>query len=283
MHSCPEGHQSVAEDYCDECGRAIVPGYGEAAFPPGPVSVPDGRPQSPGPVGALAERCPICATAYAPADEFCEACGHWRHDVRIVIDDGTETPDPEPEREEREREERERKERERKEREEREERAERERREREEHERRERDERDASTGSTGQSTAVWTVRVIADHDYFMRVLDWDGPDAHSMRFPHEEGSWSIELSGESMRIGRRNAGVSSGPVEISLADPGVSRRHATLLRCADGSWEVVDLDSANGTTMNAGYDRVRRDPVHLKDGDRVHVGAWTTLEFRRLR
>ncbi|OPC80568.1 hypothetical protein B4N89_06010 [Embleya scabrispora] len=129
---------------------------------------------------------------------------------------------------------------------------------------------------------LWTVRVMPDHDYFLRVLEWDGPDAHNMHFPHEQEPWTQELTGESMRIGRRNAGTSSAPPEIPITDPGVSRRHAMLLRCGDGTWEVMDLGSANGTTINSGYDRVRRDPVHLKDGDRVHVGAWTTLEIRRV-
>ncbi|MET7299480.1 FHA domain-containing protein [Embleya sp. NPDC005575] len=135
------------------------------------------------------------------------------------------------------------------------------------------------TSSVG---TVWTARVVSDHDYFLRVLEWDGPDAHSMRFPHEQEPWTLQLTGESMRIGRRNPSPSSAPPEIPLDDPGVSRRHAMLLRCGDGTWEVMDLGSANGTTINAGYDRVRRDPVHLKDGDRVHVGAWTTLEIRRV-
>ncbi|MFI6583764.1 FHA domain-containing protein [Embleya sp. NPDC050493] len=129
---------------------------------------------------------------------------------------------------------------------------------------------------------VWSARVVPDHDYFLRVLQWDGPDAHSMRFPHEQEPRTLRLTGESMRIGRGNSGASSAPPEIPLDDPGVSRRHAMLLRCGDGTWEVMDLGSANGTTINAGYEQVRRDPVHLKDGDRVHVGAWTTLEIRRV-
>ncbi|MGC0422816.1 FHA domain-containing protein [Embleya sp. AB8] len=128
----------------------------------------------------------------------------------------------------------------------------------------------------------WTARVIPDHDYFLRVLEWDGPDAQNMRFPHEQEPWTLELTGESMRVGRRNSSTTSAPPEIPIGDPGVSRRHAMLLRCGDGTWEVMDLGSANGTTINSGYDRVGRDPVHLKDGDRVHVGAWTTLEIRRV-
>jgi len=139
-------------------------------------------------------------------------------------------------------------------------------------------------GSSGSSSRppVWTVRVLPDHDYFLRVLEWDGPDARHMQFPHEEEVLTLTLTGDSMRIGRRNSSVTSAPPEIALGDPGVSRRHAMLLRCGDGTWEVMDLGSANGTTINGGYDRVRRDPVRLDDGDRVHVGAWTTLEIRRV-
>ncbi|MGW9205508.1 FHA domain-containing protein [Embleya sp. NPDC055664] len=136
--------------------------------------------------------------------------------------------------------------------------------------------------SSPPTRTLWTVRVVPDHDYFLRVLEWDGPDAHNMHFPHEQEPWTLELTGESMRIGRRVAGTTSAPPEIAINDPGVSRRHAMFLRCGDGTWEVMDLGAANGTTINSGYDRVRRDPVHLKDGDRVHVGAWTTLEIRRV-
>jgi len=47
---------------------------------------------------------------------------------------------------------------------------------------------------------------------------------------------------------------------------------------ADGGWSVVDLDSANGTYLNGGTDPIAPNtPVPLHDGDRIHLGAWTTL------
>ncbi|WP_406298974.1 FHA domain-containing protein [Embleya sp. NBC_00888] len=250
MHICPVGHESTAADYCDECGRTM-PTAGD------PSDGPTGSgPGGPGPGGDVLT-CRFCATEYTPDDQFCEGCGH-------ELTHGSSGPGG--------------------------------------------GEDDGNKGGGGQGgngtkgdeggngtkggpgptedppppRTVWTARVVPDHDYFLRVLEWDGPDAHSMRFPHEQEPWTLELTGESMRIGRRNSSTSSAPPEIPIGDPGVSRRHAMLLRCGDGTWEVMDLGSANGTTINAGFDRVRRDPVHLKDGDRVHVGAWTTLEIRRV-
>ena len=60
------------------------------------------------------------------------------------------------------------------------------------------------------------------------------------------------------------------------ADPGVSRLHAVLLRSRDGSWSVVDPGSANGTEVN-GSEIPQGQPVPLRDGDRIHLGAWTEL------
>ncbi|WP_433782210.1 FHA domain-containing protein [Actinomycetospora sp. CA-101289] len=64
------------------------------------------------------------------------------------------------------------------------------------------------------------------------------------------------------------------------ADPGVSRLHAVLLRDAPG-WSVLDPGSTNGTAVNYAPEPIPTDtPVRLADGDRVHVGAWTTLHLR---
>jgi hypothetical protein len=41
---------------------------------------------------------------------------------------------------------------------------------------------------------------------------------------------------------------------------------------------VVDQDSTNGTTINGADEPIQPFvPVPLKSGDRVHVGAWTTI------
>ncbi len=59
-----------------------------------------------------------------------------------------------------------------------------------------------------------------------------------------------------------------------LADPGVSRHHARLVRSGDG-WAIEDLGSSNGTRVNGR--RVSR--ARLKDGDRVRL-CGVELEFR---
>ncbi|MGH3899312.1 MAG: FHA domain-containing protein [Pseudonocardiaceae bacterium] len=88
-----------------------------------------------------------------------------------------------------------------------------------------------------------------------------------------------------MRIGRRSISRGIAP-EIDLAfppvDPGVSREHARLLAQPDGSWVLVDDGSTNGTYLNGDTKRLpAKAPVPLADGDRVHLGVWTTITLHR--
>ncbi len=77
------------------------------------------------------------------------------------------------------------------------------------------------------------------------------------------------LAKDVLGIGRQDTS------DVSLSDPGVSRRHAEIRREGD-EWVVVDLGSTNGTLVNG--KRVKRH--RLVPGDRVVVGD-THLEFRR--
>jgi pSer/pThr/pTyr-binding forkhead associated (FHA) protein len=54
-----------------------------------------------------------------------------------------------------------------------------------------------------------------------------------------------------------------------------------LLSQPDGGWAVVDPGSTNGTTVNDDPEPVKTDvPIPIRDGDRIHVGAWTTITVR---
>lgn len=134
-----------------------------------------------------------------------------------------------------------------------------------------------------QPQYVWTLRVTADRDYFDRVVAQGGPDAHAMRFPDYHAPWEVVLHGDTVRVGRRGSGGGGADIEIDLSgppsDPGISHHHVSLNRDPDGTWSVTDEKSTNGTTINGGLEAIDiRVPVRLNDGDRVHVGAWTTLE-----
>src|SRR5262249_29245552 len=122
--------------------------------------------------------------------------------------------------------------------------------------------------------AVWVAVVRADRELFGRG-DWPGVD-----FPEQTTPQQITLSGQELRIGR--GGLPAGDLEIELDDPAVSRLHGLLVRQADGSYSVVDRGSTNGTTLND--DDTPLTPnvaVSLGDGDRIHVGAWTTISLVR--
>ncbi len=80
---------------------------------------------------------------------------------------------------------------------------------------------------------------------------------------------ALRLDREEMTIGR------SGEASFSIEDPNISRLHARVARTPSGSWVVSDLGSMNGTFLNG---RLIAS-AELKPGDRLQLGAQTTLRF----
>ncbi len=76
-------------------------------------------------------------------------------------------------------------------------------------------------------------------------------------------------------IGRRSDSEDIHP-EITITDPGISRRHARILRAADGALSLLDLGSMNGTRLN-GTALEPNLATALADGDQVTLGCWTRL------
>ncbi|OEV02924.1 hypothetical protein AN216_15115 [Streptomyces oceani] len=130
----------------------------------------------------------------------------------------------------------------------------------------------------------WTASIAPDREYFMAMMGRSGPEAASLNLPAYSEPQQLPLSGHQITIGRRRQSTGEAP-DVDLGrppeDPGVSHQHAVLIQQPDGSWAVVDQDSTNGTTVNGGEDPIQPFvPVPLQDGDRVHVGAWTTITLR---
>jgi hypothetical protein len=82
-----------------------------------------------------------------------------------------------------------------------------------------------------------------------------------------------------MLVGRRDDRRDIRP-EISLGDPGTSRRHAKFVKNGDGSISLQDLASLNGTRLNA-TDVVPGSRRALEEGDAVTLGRWTRIRLRR--
>ncbi|MFF2571772.1 FHA domain-containing protein [Streptomyces sp. NPDC058084] len=131
----------------------------------------------------------------------------------------------------------------------------------------------------------WTALVGPDREYFMAMMQRSGPEASGLNLPAYSPEQHIQLQGNQISIGRRRHSTGESPdIDLSVPpeDPGVSHQHAVLVQQPDGSWAVVDQNSTNGTTINGSADPIQPYvPVQLQDGDRVHVGAWTTITVRR--
>jgi pSer/pThr/pTyr-binding forkhead associated (FHA) protein len=121
--------------------------------------------------------------------------------------------------------------------------------------------------------------VGADRAYYEQVQAVTGPEGAAVAFPSYCAERRFQLVGNQMRIGRRSVSRGLSP-EIDLtgppADPGISRLHAVLVATPDGGWAVLDPGSANGTLVNGSEIGVG-DQVALHDGDRINLGAWTSI------
>ncbi len=128
---------------------------------------------------------------------------------------------------------------------------------------------------------TWCAVITPDRDYFETA----GEAAQGFTFPASSPPRRVTLTGPSVHIGRHSRSRAITPeIDLSVppADPCVSREHARLLTQPDGSWAVVDDGSENGTYLNGGVTPIPiNQPIPLADGDRVHLGVWTTITLCR--
>jgi hypothetical protein len=238
MATCPSGHESASDDYCDVCGALI----GTAVlthFDQAPASVPA---QASAGVSQAEGACPRCGVPQV--GQFCESCGFDFNTARpaappapaslLTAPPPQAAPPP-------------------------------------------------LVPSAPANAAAWTVVVTADRAYYDSVLGAGGPDAAAIGFPGYCPERLFRLTGTEVRVGRRSESRGIHP-EIDLtgppADPGVSRLHVVLVAAPDGTWSVVDPGSANGTLVN-GDEIPAGETVPLREGDVIHLGAWTALTLTR--
>ena len=121
----------------------------------------------------------------------------------------------------------------------------------------------------------WQLEVTLDRERFERV----GTDG--LHWPADRAPLVVALADDEVRVGRDRSGRLDLNLDGPLLDPGVSRHHCTFERQEDGAYGLRDAGSTNGTTINEDPSPITPFTlVHLLDGDRVHVGAWTTLRYR---
>lgn len=268
--TCPDGHPSASEDYCDVCGIAMTSGAGGGGSDPaddGDATAPDLAP-----VRGTTQECPNCSAAN-PADAlFCEACGYdyttgtmprpLEPLLSLPTPAGSSPPVPEsspPERLS--------------------------------------DAVAASPSAPSTPVAPAPSAPSASPPSSAPALDepwvaevWIDPDWY-----HDQGSADampspgmptvVVLRHASSLLGRSSRSRGIAPeVDIS-GDPGVSRRHAQLT--TDGTrWFVEDLGSANGTYVGAAAAGLPSSPIatgqkrEIASGEQIYLGAWTRIVIR---
>ena len=133
-----------------------------------------------------------------------------------------------------------------------------------------------------QAPVTWTAVVRAYREFYDRVVARGGPD--SVDFPQFFPERRITLQRDAALIGRHNRDQGVTPeIDLGLqpADRGVSTQHA-VLRIRDSGPTITDLGSTNGTSLNDSEALLKNGAeTPLADGDRIHVGAWTTITVLR--
>ncbi|MGP4026191.1 FHA domain-containing protein [Actinomadura sp. 3N407] len=240
MPVCPSGHTSEATDYCDVCGD-LMDGAQRAEFAaPAAAPAPESAPEAEaGPDKAASPTCPHCGTPRS--GRFCEVDGYDFETgaLHTARLSVARAARPRPL------------------------------------------VPSQRTSSPRLAPAGPSALIAADRAYFDMVIAQMGPDAAALAFPPYSPERRVPLIGDQVRIGRRSTSRAILP-EIDLSappeDPGVSHLHAVLLAQPDGTWHLVDPGSTNGTTVNGGTEPIEvNTPVPMADGDRIHVGAWTTI------
>lgn len=247
-YPCPKGHPSTDPDYCSECGARIgastVVGLATTSAVPAPS----------------AEVCPDCSTPRTPGARYCEVCrydfeqgspsGQAAPSVAAVVGQADPVAPAVVEQ--------------------------------------------APVASlaggafasgspgvdvtppSGEALPTTAPRLnivvtvdpsLAEDDDMRKQCPTDTPD---LVFP---------LDLDENLVGRRSDDRKIFP-EISVNDPGVSHRQLKILRQPDGSFAVLELGSANGTSLN-GVALKAGLLTPLAAGDELTLGMWTRLKVRR--
>jgi hypothetical protein len=131
---------------------------------------------------------------------------------------------------------------------------------------------------TIEEIGCWEVLVLSDRAYF------ESNDAGDVQFPSAPVEKVFSLQSGRATIGRFSASTGERPkldLSFSPTDRGVSRHHAELNLRPDGTCSITDCGSTNGTYINDRTERLAPgDEVGVAPGDRIHIGAWTTIVVR---
>lgn len=267
--TCPNGHNSSSDDYCDVCGVPMAAGPEAGASS---VTAVAGSAAAPAAPDAAPRNCPNCQAPNAADALFCESCGYdfstgtMPRTADLSLDtpvggsgtageaasagsDGSSGPAADTPAE------------------------------------------DAPTNApAAAATPDGNVSPAPETDGSWVAEVWIDPDWYAVQnsadpLPSAGLPEVVVLRRRSVLVGRTSRSRNITPEIDCESDTGVSRRQAQLT--TDGTrWFVEDLDSANGTYVAPSSGPLPTRPitpgqrVELDPDDRVYLGAWTRIVVR---
>jgi len=124
----------------------------------------------------------------------------------------------------------------------------------------------------------WWALASSDKDWFQ--LMEPNFAGNNFVFPDDYPTRSFPLDDAQEPIGLQGKGgvdLSSEPI-----DRGVSRKHAMLMRQSDGTYQLIDHGSSNGTYLNGAAQPLAKGvAVPINNGDYIQIGVWTRITFEK--
>lgn len=260
MSTCPSGHQSAADDYCDVCGLPI-PAGGATPPPPPDSGTPTPAPEPAAPASDASE-CPHCQAVNPANALFCEACGYDfttgtmpRPATPSSLDIGLPPPAPTSS-------------------------------------------APVAGAADPPTAAAAPVAPVAPADPLAPPLEagwmaevWIDPDWYADQdsddpLPSAGVPTVVALRTRSILVGRTSRSRNIHPDIDLTTDTGISRRHCQFT--TDGTrWWVEDLGSSNGTYVGGATGGLPQQPIppgekrEIAPDDKIYLGAWTRIVIRK--
>jgi hypothetical protein len=122
----------------------------------------------------------------------------------------------------------------------------------------------------GEPVRPWQIHILVDCSLYTE------PDPE-FQCPADQPPVLMQLEKAEYVIGRRSESKGIFP-DIHISDPGISNRHAKLLREADGALYFLDIGSTNGSWLN-GNEAAEGMMLKLTIGDEITLGCWTRIKI----
>jgi predicted RNA-binding Zn-ribbon protein involved in translation (DUF1610 family) len=117
---------------------------------------------------------------------------------------------------------------------------------------------------------IWQIKVAVDSSLYV----YPDPQVPCPNEPEKV----LHIQAPETLVGRKSESRRVFP-DVCLNDPGASHRHVKLLKDQEENLHLLDVGSANGTSLNGSPVEAGMKKL-LRDGDQITLGCWTRITIQ---